>query len=418
MKNITQKLLELIVPVELLEEFKLQDIIVEKHFVELVLVEQNLLPRKTSGVQVELMRYEKTQILTFPLKGKQCRLTLNRKRWKLKKTNKTIMNEVEFKWPEIKATNEFGKYLVKTIEQQVTDIPRIARIMKIPDTTLRTWYQKHLTDMEQVADENVVVEENMGTKLKIDEVCLHRGDFWTILSDSNSKKACAIMKGTKVDELRRHIEKFSLQQRFAVEEVTLDMSQSFDWLIREYFPNAMMVVDRFHVQMAVAKAVQELRIRERRKLKDDKDKTVFLNGDTRKQLLARSRGLLFKSRKSWTESQKERAEILFREYPEIKMGYELSQDLKTWYDKKYGRTIAKRRLEGWYETVRRANLKPMIEAMETIKRHEGRILNYFYERSTNAFAESLNSKIKLFKMLVRGVNVPKYFIYRLSRYIC
>ena len=44
----------------------------------------------------------------------------------------------------------------------------------------------------------------------------------------------------------------------------------------------------------------------------------FPNGDTRPELLIRSRYLLFKSADKWTERQKERAKILFEEYPDIK----------------------------------------------------------------------------------------------------
>lgn len=47
----------------------------------------------------------------------------------------------------------------------------------------------------------------------------------------------------------------------------------------------------------------------------------YSNGDTRKELLIRSRYLLFKSANNQTEQQKERASILFEEYPDIKKAY-------------------------------------------------------------------------------------------------
>ena len=58
---------------------------------------------------------------------------------------------------------------------------------------------------------------------------------------------------------------------------------------------------------------------------------VFENGDTRKQLLARSRYLLFKSRNKWTESQKKRAKILFELYPDIENAYNLTDELRRIY---------------------------------------------------------------------------------------
>ena len=59
----------------------------------------------------------------------------------------------------------------------------------------------------------------------------------------------------------------------------------------------------------------------------------YENGDTRKELLARSRYLLFKSGEKWTLSQSKRAEILFREYPDLKTAYGLSHSLRIIFSK-------------------------------------------------------------------------------------
>ena len=42
------------------------------------------------------------------------------------------------------------------------------------------------------------------------------------------------------------------------------------------------------------------------------------------------------------------------------------------------------------------------------------VLNYFIARSTNASAESLNSKMKAFRAQLRGVSDLPFFMYRLS----
>ncbi len=431
MERITKKqILGIIIPKELIEEYELVEIIETEKYVELVIKETNSLPKRcklNEGETIEVKQWETQQWLTFPVKGKQCRLNIKRKRWIIKGANKTVTNEIPGLTYGMKIPEEFGRYLKKIIEMQVTDIPRIARIMKVCPNTLRTWYKRYLTEMESIASENVVVTKNMGAKLKIDEVCLHKGDFWTILSNAETKKACAIMKGTKVEELRKQLDHFSVKQRYAVKEITLDMSNSFDWIARTYFPNATQVIDRFHVQRIVQDAVQEMRVKERKKvIKEERElqdkktqikKITFRNGDTKRQLLARSRGLLFKSASKWTESQQIRAQILFKEYPDIEKSYELSQMFKNWYDKKYSREVAKERLQYIYKEIEETRYRPLIEAIETIKRHEGGILNYFKNRATNAYAESLNSKIKLFKTLVRGINKPKYFIFRLATYI-
>ena len=50
-----------------------------------------------------------------------------------------------------------------------------------------------------------------------------------------------------------------------------------------------------------------------------------------------------------------------------------------------------------------------------IYEHYDEILNYFVNRSTNAFAESFNAKIKAFRAQLRGVTDLKFFFYRLTK---
>jgi len=138
--------------------------------------------------------------------------------------------------------------------------------------------------------------------------------------------------------------------------------------------------------------------------KNGKKIVKYENGDTKKQLLARSRGLLFKTKDSWTDQQKERARILFIELPIIKQAYDLAQQFKVWYAKKYDKNESPYdELKKWFDRVKQSNITAFNTTIETIKRHIVGILNYFTDRSTNAFSESLNSKIKLFKTLVRGI---------------
>ena len=109
-----------------------------------------------------------------------------------------------------------------------------------------------------------------------------------------------------------------------INEITLDLSNSMDWIAREIAPNSMKTFDRFHVEKLLAEAVQQERIKYRwkaiekeNKLKEAKGEQeifrlkLFSNGDTEKQLLARSRYLLFKRETNWTKQQKKRADILF-----------------------------------------------------------------------------------------------------------
>ncbi len=49
-----------------------------------------------------------------------------------------------------------------------------------------------------------------------------------------------------------------------------------------------------------------------------------------------------------------------------------------------------------------------------LSEHYESILNYFDNRSTNAYAESFNSKIKDFRRAFRGIKYIKFLLFRLT----
>lgn len=82
---------------------------------------------------------------------------------------------------------------------------------------------------------------------------------------------------------------------------------------------------------------------------------VFANGDTRKQLLARSRYLLYKSREKWTLSQKQRASMLFTRYPDLEQAYGLADGLRKIYNQNISKPLAMTKLAHWFRNVEEAS---------------------------------------------------------------
>jgi transposase len=142
---------------------------------------------------------------------------------------------------------------------------------------------------------------------------------------------------------------------------------------------------------------------------------ILDNGDTRKQLLARSRHLLFKSPDKWTPAQKKRAGILFMLYPDIKEAYSLSHSLRIIYNSNSKKDAARLSLARWYNKVDIAGFKSFNVIAATIYEHYEEVLNFFNNRSTNAFAESFNAKIKQFRAMLRGISDLKFFFFRLAK---
>lgn len=299
-------------------------------------------------------------------------------------------------------------------------------------------YRNKLSDFNEWkyrynASAGIIFPENLGPNLSIDETSLSHGELYTIVTNKSAKgkkgTVIAILKGTNSDSIIPLLEQLPARARNKVSEVTLDLAGNMGLIVRRCFPNATMVIDRFHVQQLASEALQEIRIRYRweaidaeneaieqaKKSKEPFKTEVLNNGETLKQMLARSRYLLYKSEQNWTLEQATRANILFSLYPDIKKAYGLAQKLSWIYNNTTDKTYALTRLAKWHEDVEQAGFKSFNTLSRTIVNHYKRILNYFDNRSTNASAESFNAKIKAFRAQYRGVRDVNFFLFRISK---
>lgn len=283
------------------------------------------------------------------------------------------------------------------------------------------------------ADEWLVFPENIGESICIDETSISDGELYTIVTNRASRggKGCiiAIVKGVKSDDVINTLRLIPLEVREQVKEITMDFSNGMNLIARRCFPKAIRTIDRFHMQKLACDALQEIRIAHRwdaiqadndarseaRKGEVEYNPTCFSNGDTAKQLLARSRYLLFKSADKWSQSQKQRAKILFEAYPDIQQAYSLTNSLRQIFNKNTIKDAARLSLARWYDKVEKAGFKSFNIIGNTLYENSDEVLNFFINRATNAFAESFNAKIKAFRASLRGVIDVKFFLFRLTK---
>jgi len=313
----------------------------------------------------------------------------------------------------------------------------LGEFFQVEGKLLQQQYKDHISDYKsweqrEHASDWMLLADNTGQRLSIDETALSNGELYTIVTNKQAKgrkKAIvAMIKGTQADQITEVLEKIPERLRNRVEEVTMDMAANMISAVRRCFRNAHQVIDRFHVQKLAYDAVQDVRIKYRW-LEIERENSFYTlakangvthtpeilpNGDTLKQLLARSRYLLFKHHTKWTDSQKQRADLLFQKYPEIKDGYDLSVKLGDIFKNVKTKEVAFKKLALWYNDVETAGLEAFRTVSRSIQTHYLNILNFFNNRSTNASAESFNAKIKAFRASSRGVRDINFFLFRLA----
>jgi transposase len=280
----------------------------------------------------------------------------------------------------------------------------------------------------------ILKTENFGENIAADDKNIG-GEVYTVISNKDTGKIAAMIMSVKTGIIAEVLDKVPVAIRMAVKTMSKDLAENYDWMARACFMNAIRIADKFHVIKLAMEALQAVRIRlrqtaltnerERReewkkagnKMKDLPDTEAYENGETEKTLLARSRYLLFKFKKQWTEAQAERAKILFREFPEIK-AYDLICSFRNFYKCKIGPGHrARESLDRWYEKTRKTKIEEIKNFRHTVRQHEGEIMNYFDEGHTNAFAESLNNKIQSFVRSNYGIRDRDFFHFRLKQFL-
>lgn len=299
-------------------------------------------------------------------------------------------------------------------------------------------------DQLEHAEEYLLFPENIGADLSLDETCLSNGEVYTLLTNkaAHARKGTlvAMVRGVATDTVSHVLRKLPSGIRSAVKTVTTDLSSAMMLTVRNVFPGAMLINDRFHVQQLMSEAVDQMRIRLRWQVLEEENKALrehrarrkaaksrtereaigpwepcrMANGETLPQIMARSRHIVLKHESKWNGQQKRRAEVLFERFPKLKEAYRLSMRLTEMFNKKSTPAQARLNLARWYNEVEIFGENEFARVLETFENHNGTIINYFEERLTNASAESFNAKVKAFRAQFRGVGDIRFFMFRLA----
>ena len=333
------------------------------------------------------------------------------------------------------------------VEGKVISIGDVAYVLGMSVKKLHRWYQNVLSGFKQ-AEENgeigqydlevyedgeftdiavpIVKPENIGSQMAIDEKTIN-GTCHTVLSNRQTNKIALMAATLKSEYLMQIITKyFDIEKRMQVKSLSRDMAENYDWLGRQAFMNAYHIIDKFHVIKNILEQLQAIRIRyrqeelsRRRQAKRDKEiypQIVLSNGDTVLQLLARSRVLLLLTPNKWSNHQKQRAQLLFDNYPEIKTAYQKVMKIRRWFTPPKGKTTyqktrirKKQELKALIKEFIKSEIEEIKNIADTMQRHMGQILHYFIKKETNAKAEALNRNLQRFINVNYGARNPRNY---------
>ena len=230
-------------------------------------------------------------------------------------------------------------------------------------------------------------------RIGIDEKAFAKShSYITLLYDLDNSTVEAITDGNDTESGNACFSQLSSDQIEAVEAVAMDMSAAYVKAAKQSLPLAeeKIVHDRFHVMQLATKAVDKVRRREHRQLKQDDDNR-----------LAKTRYVWIKSQENLTEKQRVLLDDVFTLRLETGKAWSYKEMLRDlWHhDDAASATVY---FKNRFRRVIHTKLEPMKKVARTIKERLENVVSYYTHRITNAVAEGINSKIMSIKRRVGG----------------
>ena len=222
-----------------------------------------------------------------------------------------------------------------------------------------------------------------------------RERFQCILADPKNHKVLDILPTRKHEDIYAYLGKFS--NRNDVKVVVMDMTGGYRSLMKRLFPNATIVIDKYHYVRQIGFAIEKIRVEEQKQY-----------SDRWRKYFKRSRTVLLKNPANLTTEDRLQMENMFRISPRLKTAYELKQLFEN-FKESSTRTEAQLRLARFIMAAQDSDLTPFVNVSLTFQRWSKEILNSFDYPYTNGYIEGCNNRIKVLKRVSFGMPRFKRF---------
>lgn len=243
-------------------------------------------------------------------------------------------------------------------------------------------------------------EKRICPRIGIDEKSVGKGySYMMLVCGLDSSTVEYLLGDRKQTSLGGYFEGFSREQREGIEAVVLDIWDPYISSVKAYVPEAKgkMVFDRYRLMTHMGKAVDEVRKKEPRVLKQGGDET-----------LSGSKYLWLYAEENLPEKHKERFSVLQEMNLKTARAWAMKESLREFWS--YTRRgWAYHHFKRWYFWAPHSRLELVIETARMIHKYFHNVLTYFTHPITNAVAEGLNSKIQTSKKMAYGFRNRKHF---------
>ena len=319
-------------------------------------------------------------LMDLPSNGKRVGIVLDRVRFRCQECEQTFLQPL----PDVDEGRQMTRRLVRYIEEQsvTRTFTAVAGDVGVDEKTVRNLFRAYVArlDAATVFD----TPQRMG----IDEVHLLRKPR-CVLTNLTERTIIGVLEKRDKKSVLAHLKGMPDADR--VKLVTMDMWRPYYDSVREAFPGAAVVIDKFHVVRMASVAMEQVR----------KSLRAGLEAKVRRRLM-HDRFILLRRPHDLTDEQKETMAGWFKVFPTLAEAYRLKEDFYAIYDipKKSDALAA---YEEWERSITDRELltayRPLLTAVLNWREA---IFAYWQHRATNALTEALNGIAKHVERAGRG----------------
>jgi transposase len=223
----------------------------------------------------------------------------------------------------------------------------------------------------------------------VDEVQWQRGHrYQTVVYqlDEGCKRLLWVGPDRTAKTLLRFFRFLGRERSAQIEFVCSDMWQAYLKVIAKKIPQAIHVLDRFHIMQRIGKAIDKVRAAEVKQLKQDGYEPV----------LKGSRWLLLKRPENLTDRQALKLEEILQYNLKSVRSHLMKEDFQRFWEY-WSPTWAGKFLDQWCTRAMRSRIEPMKQVARMLRDKRGLILNWFRAEGklSAGIVEGFNNKLKL-----------------------
>jgi len=318
--------------------------------------------------------YRTSIIKDLPFMGRKTLLHYKKRRYVCPCCNKRFYETFGLTPKHFRTTTRLALYSLNELKSRQS-IKSVAEHLDLSVSTVSR-VVKHL---------NFSAPKQLPEVLSINEFKGNAGGekFQAIITDPKKHKLLDIMPSRTQVSLKSYFLQY--KNRKVTKYFIMDMNKAYRTIAEELFPNATIVMDKFHVVKYANWALENVRKRVQKNL--PKEKRIYFK---------KSKWLLLSKKSNLKEDNLIALEVLLSQSKDLGIAYHLKELFYEFMQSK-SRTEAVKRLKHFTIVAYSSELKEFDACLTMIRNWSTYILNAFDCKYTNGYTEGTNNAIKVIK---------------------